>query len=451
MRLLICGFEQPHLRKAVEELLEEHPVEHVGLLTRHNYLGERAQSFLCTRDTRKQSHFPDHTFSDIPPREIIEAMIPIETEVLKMMDRMFRSPFKPRQYEFRKRYYLSQLALAYHFVTKHQYNRVIFSNIPHNSFNFILFGLCKALKVETSYFYQLQIKDSFIHASEIGETFDSLNLPSSAYQEEAPPLPDHFENEIAQRCGATPPFYLNPKRSPLSERLKLKLKKVFRVQTYTYPIYSFSSWFAYQRIPKSSPAPDEKFIYFALHMQPEATTSPMGGVFVDQYYVILLLARNLPKGVTVVVKEHPMQELWQRTPDFYNLLKAEPNVKFVSLKENSFELIERCLAVATITGTVGWEALFLDKPVIVFGEIYYKNLPGVIIPKDNESLSKALQQIADGEFQTCRLEDIRVFLHHAHQLCYTGVIDDDYFEDSLLSSEENQQVVKQALTDHLIP
>ena len=93
-RLLICGFEQPHLKQAVTEFLDELSPAHLGLLARHNYLEGLTDSFLCTRDTRKQSHFPDHTFSDIPPREIIEAMIPIETEVLKMMDRMFRSPFK---------------------------------------------------------------------------------------------------------------------------------------------------------------------------------------------------------------------------------------------------------------------------------------------------------------------------------------------------------------------
>lgn len=450
-RLLICGFEQPHLKQAVTEFLDELSPAHLGLLARHNYLEGQTDSFLCTKDTRKRGHFPDQSFPEVPSRSIIEAMIPIETEVLKMMDRMFRSPFKPRQYEFRKRYYLSQLTLAYHFVKTHGFTRVIFSDIPHDSFNYILYGLCKALEIEASFFYQLQIKDSFVHAHDFDELFGQLSLPSSAYEVESPPLPAHFENEVSERCDSPPPFYLNTTRAPFSDRLKLKLKRIFRIQTYTHPVYSFSSWLSYYRIPKINPAPDAKFLYFALDMQPETTTSPMGRVFVDQYYAILMLARCLPEGVTIVVKEHPMQELWQRTPDFYKLLKAEPKVQFASMKANSFSLIERSLAVATITGTVGWEALFLGKPVIVFGEIYYKNLPGVMIPKDNESLTRTVQQIVEGKFPPCRLNDIRVFLHHAHQLCHTGVIDGDYFEDSLLSPNDNNKVVKQALRECINP
>lgn len=448
-RLLICWFQQKHLKKAVNEFLDENKFEFVGLIGHCNYLGDKANVFLHSKDTRKSCHFVDHDHRFVPSRAIIEAMRGTEAEVLKMMDRTYKSPFKPRQYEFRKRLYYSQLCMAYGFIMQHEFDRVIFSNIPHNSFDFILFGLCKAMGIEASFLYQLQVKDCFLHAYSLAELYDQLALPAEYKNQQDHPLPDFLEEEIEGRLSSKTPFYMSNSSIPIRAKLKNIRKKIFRIQTYTYPFYSFSSWFAYHRIPKYQPTADSKFVYFALHMQPEATTSPMGGVFVDQYYVILMIARALPDGIKVIVKEHPNQEMLQRTPDFYNLLKDEPNVEFVSLKENSFQLIKQSIAVATITGTVGWEALFLKKPVILFGHIFYKHLPGVINVNDTESLTDAINKILSGDFKLCELKDIRALLHHTHEISYTGAVNDDYFQVSHLSVEENKNSVKQVLNDFI--
>ncbi len=415
-----------------------------------NYLNDKADTFLHSKRTRKNCHFPDHDHKHVPSREIIESMRNTEAEVLKMLDRIYKSPFKPRQYEFRKRLYYSQLCMAYGFLMEHKFNRVIFSNIPHDSFDFILFGLCKAMGIETSFLYQLQVRDCFLHAYTLEELYGQLALPEHYDEPRELELPDFLEKEIQERLETKAPFYMNANRFPLKAKLKALGKKAFRVQTYTHPFYTCSSWLAYHRIPKYKPTADSKFVYFALHMQPEATTSPMGGVFVDQYYVILMIARGLPNDIKVIVKEHPHQEMWQRTPDFYNILRAEPKVEFVSLKQNSFELIKQSIAVATITGTVGWEALFLKKPVILFGHIFYKHLPGVINVNDAESLADAISQIQCGDFKLCELSNIRKLLHYINEIAYHGAVDNDYFEISHLTPEENKNSVKQALTDFII-
>lgn len=351
-----------------------------------------------------------------------------EAEVLKMMDRFSKNPFKPRQYEFRKRLYYSQLCMAYGFLKEHNFNRVILSNIPNNSFDFILFGLCKILRIEVSILHQSPLKDLFLHANSLEKLYTQLALPPQYAESHEWNLPDFLEQEIQN-----------------GPKIKALPKKPFSIQAFTSPFHTLSSWLAYTRIPKYKPTADTKFVYFPLQIEPDTNTSPMGGVFADQYYTILIIARALPDGVKVLVKEHPHQEMWQRNPDFYNLLKAEPKVEFVSPKQSSLELIKQSIAVSTITGSVGWKALFHQKPVILFGHTFYMNLPGVINVNDTESLTKAIAQIHHGEFKPCQLSDIRKLLHHTNKIAYQGVVNENHQP----STPQNKKSIKQALTDFI--
>ena len=59
---------------------------------------------------------------------------------------------------------------------------------------------------------------------------------------------------------------------------------------------------------------------------------------------------------------------------YYKKLKKIPNVKLIKPNIPSFDLIAKAKLVVTITGTAGWEASFLKKPVITFGNIFYNRL-----------------------------------------------------------------------------
>ena len=105
------------------------------------------------------------------------------------------------------------------------------------------------------------------------------------------------------------------------------------------------------------------------------------------------LARALPAGWKVVVKENPAQRFAKRELGFYEHLAGIPAVHLVSKQENTFDLIERCDAVATITGTAGWEALFRGKPSIAFGRAFYRGGPGVISVDDPIELARELHSV----------------------------------------------------------
>ncbi len=87
----------------------------------------------------------------------------------------------------------------------------------------------------------------------------------------------------------------------------------------------------------------------------------------NQLAVIESLSKSLPLGMDLVVKEHPAM-MGRRPSGFYRALSRIPKVILVSAHERPFELIRRAALTCVITGTAGWEAMMLQKPVIVLGE-----------------------------------------------------------------------------------
>ena len=122
---------------------------------------------------------------------------------------------------------------------------------------------------------------------------------------------------------------------------------------------------------------DQRFVYFPLQMQPEMTTSALGGGYRDQARAIEDLASILPSGVKIYVKENPKQGAYMRGPMFFHRLKRIACVEILPSFANTHALSDKAELVATITGTGGWEAICKGKPALVFGNTWYQTLPGV--------------------------------------------------------------------------
>lgn len=148
------------------------------------------------------------------------------------------------------------------------------------------------------------------------------------------------------------------------------------------------------------------FIYFPMHFQPERTTSPEGGWFVDQRLAVRNLAAVLPEGWRLYLREHPASFLdgahagrghMMRWPEYYEELAALPKVTLAPMEEDSFRLIDRSRAVATVTGTAGWESVVRGRPTLVFGSPWYVACPGVFqAGGGRRELGRLVQRIAAG-------------------------------------------------------
>lgn len=156
----------------------------------------------------------------------------------------------------------------------------------------------------------------------------------------------------------------------------------------------------YERLSASFALPN-RFIVFFLHYQPERTSVPEGQGYGQQWLALRALANALPDGYKLVVKEHPSTFRYHFDPSFRGLQLYEqiirlPNTCLVPLSCSPFDLIDKASAVATITGTVGVEAIIRGKPVIVFGSAQYRGRKGVFWVRSSDQVRSVMEQIDAG-------------------------------------------------------
>lgn len=137
--------------------------------------------------------------------------------------------------------------------------------------------------------------------------------------------------------------------------------------------------------------PTEAYAFFPLHFEPEVSLLLLAPTVTDQITLIRNVARSLPVQFKLVVKEHP--EMAQYRPRaFYRELKKIPNLKLLPPSMPSFEITRNAKLITTITGTIGWEAVMMGKPVISFGHWFYNDLSSVTYCDTIEKLPALIQE-----------------------------------------------------------
>ena len=150
------------------------------------------------------------------------------------------------------------------------------------------------------------------------------------------------------------------------------------------------------------PVPGERFLLFPLHFQPEATTLVAAPLYDNQLSLIEDMAKSLPIDTKLYVKEHP-GSIGRRPLQYYARIRRLWNVRLIKPNTDSYALLRNAEAVATITGTMGWEALLLGLPVITFGDVFYNSCRLVVragnMPKNEirRTISDALGVRRQGE------------------------------------------------------
>ena len=183
----------------------------------------------------------------------------------------------------------------------------------------------------------------------------------------------------------------------------------------------------YESLANSNISLDQPYIICALSYQPEKTTSPMGGHFVNQRLMVELLRNAMPPEWKLYVKDHISQFSWytgfgeqHRSKDFYDQIEALPNTELVPLFYDTFSLIDYCKAVATITGSIGFEAIVRNKPVLIFGHPWYKFCEGVFYTTDFPILSEKINSIKNG-FEP-DIHKVNLFIQTIQENTFEGVV-----------------------------
>ena len=362
-----------------------------------------------------------------------------EFAALNMIDRVLWKRPRYRYYDVRRHLYYTMLGQWLHFLRSNRIERILFHNVPHEGYDYIIYILACELGIECRILFQLPVVDSCLCSQRI----ETLFAPIEDQYRSSPPdetrLSPRMEKEFQLRSSNDKPFYMQRKQLPVGKRLQQLWKKKLRMSA------------RHRRIRHEVINPHDalaqtadlnnRFIYFALHFQPEMTTNPLGGRFSDQYLAIKLLADHLPSDVLLYVKEHPAMYGTDRATgrfhEFYQLIGQLPQTVLVKQDTESVQLIEHCIASATITGTVGWESLFRNKPTITFGQTFYNSFAGCHHVQNAADAAAAIEAITTGS-QDIGDAELKRCLHAIDAGTREGVIYDVYQAISIRSSDENR-------------
>ncbi len=139
------------------------------------------------------------------------------------------------------------------------------------------------------------------------------------------------------------------------------------------------------------------FIFLPLQTEPEFSMQVMSPEYLFQLGAITSLARDLPAGALVAVKE-TVWGLGRRPRDFYRQIQEFSNVVLLDLNERGVDVVREATAVATISGSAGVEAALQGRPVVLFGRHNgYEFLPHVKMIQREEDLAPALYEIFSGK------------------------------------------------------
>ncbi len=203
-----------------------------------------------------------------------------------------------------------------------------------------------------------------------------------------------------------------------------------------------------ERLEKD-PVIGENYIYFPLHLQPEASTLPNAQIYSRQELAIHMISSCLPENIKLYVKEHPAY--WMstgrhdyvsdsRSKRYYDAINGLHNVRIIKHNIPSTKLIDDSVAIATINGSAGWEAILREKPVIMFGNSFYKNIEEVYKIKTQEECYQAIDEIVNQGKGKVSKKTVAVYLKTIGETSVIGSNDYDFIRRvgcTNLSKEDN--------------
>jgi hypothetical protein len=195
-----------------------------------------------------------------------------------------------------------------------------------------------------------------------------------------------------------------------------------------------------------TPDLQQKYIYFAMHMQPERTSTPEAELFEDHLLAIEILAKTLPPEWKLFVKENPRQfdkkvnvlkgRHFRDRTDYNDILRL-PNVEIISQRIPTKDLIANAQIVSTLSGSIGWEALRAGKPVIIFANAWYAACRSVFKISGIAEAKSAISECQRITPQAVELDILRYLAYMKDKFCIGNMGDGAYIKAATLPYEQH--------------
>lgn len=161
--------------------------------------------------------------------------------------------------------------------------------------------------------------------------------------------------------GSIIPWYYTHLKQPIAERyIKLRLNNSGRLAT----------------LEMMENKSFGEFCFFPLQSEPEVSLQVLGRPYhKNQIELLRNLAASLPAGMKLVVKEHP-RSMGLRPYAYYKMLFDIPNLYLADVHAASIPMVKASSFVGVISGTIGFEAIMMGKPVLILGHPKYEDVRG---------------------------------------------------------------------------
>jgi len=382
----------------------------------------------------KGNGFPVETQAVVLDEEICSSISIYEITALKMMDRL-DPDLNSFSFRLRKKFFYSLVGKWLSIIDEKGIELVISPSIPHRVFDYALYVACK-IRDTRFIMFQMVSLGSWTLITEDIDRMPKLRCPGDNYrlstevenrirtvtEDYDTAMPRYEKNQLAKsNVGASEKILLSLRKILIARKLLTTKPNTYWVKTDLMPQDVNYNWLEYLLVKSkrkkfvrklraeyksvsqhfSESVIDKKFLLVALHYQPEETTCPSGGAYVDQVLLVRLLNEVLPNEVTIVIKEHRAQHhvfnesASGRSLSYYREIQSiSERIYFAPVNEDPFRLIDRAIATVTVSGTIGWESSLRGTPAIIFGRAWYEAMPGVFKVKSKTDLQLALKQVA---------------------------------------------------------
>lgn len=395
--------------------------------------------------------------------DLIDKFNYLENDYNKMI---FRSNRKVSIDEIRSHYYYQLLYWA-NFIESKKIDSLIFSNVPHEGFDFLIYSVAKSKNLKVIILYSMPIIPK---KTLITYWMDDINSGNRFFFDDLDTLRtsnkdisnDDLRKDILEYIFAyRKSNFKGYTRDNSNNWLMYYTRKIFYFKKSVQNLkererssnLSFSvlisqfingiikglilDWYSRRTLKEYLRFTSEidlkiDYVYFPLNYQPEASTAPLAHRFSDLYLVVKALDTVLPSECLIYIKEHPRISK-NRNKNYYQIFQNISRVRFVNPSFNSRDLIINSKAVAITTGSAGLEAIVNKIPVIMFGSRIYKYANGVFQFTNNDEMRINIQTIFNTNYKINE-QDIYQFLYVLGKYsseCYVSPKDkvNSYFTD----------------------
>ena len=465
INLLICGVNEDFFSsKDVKSVLNSNKVDNCYMLVHKkkeldNYNG-LGKCYL--REEVAKGHLKyeaDQSLSVIDDK-ILKYMEPFFVEILTQQRRFEEYHEFQISQSLNDHYEIMIGNLKFWFETlqKNEITHVFFTSVPHEGYDSIIYHLSKYLNLKVGLVYNATIPRRYYYLEDYLEEDKLLEKRFVELKNEYKEVPIDrivFEDQIEQiysKWASLEPEKMRPyyaKGNPLNKRYHTRFgvtnifeawymilgehyKKYNYKMSLRFLINEIGNIYQYiEAIPNTirryrlgepvrrrtkklntfyqklavNPDLKQKYVYFPLHYQPEASSNPLGGrELTDQRLAIGILAASLPEGYYVYVKSHPEQLAPFRSQDYYSEIAKIKNVKLVSMDTDTYDLMKNAIAVSSLTGTACWEAQFYGIPAILFGYSQKNIAPLSYHVRTVDECKSAIAKIINSPFKDVKKE-----------------------------------------------